>query len=71
MKKGDIFNRNLIINNIQTLTDMYADQGFAFVEINPITSEFLDSVNINFEITLNQITYINRIIIYNYLEKYS
>jgi len=63
MEKGDIFNRNLIINDIQSLTDIYADQGYAFVEINPITSEFLDSVNINFEISLNKKTYINRITI--------
>jgi len=63
MVKGDVFNRNLIIGNIQSLTDLYADQGYAFVEINPITSEFLDSVNINFEIFLNKKTYINRITI--------
>jgi len=63
MEKGDVFNRNLIIDNIQSLTDIYADQGYAFVEINPITSEFLDSVNINFEISLNKKTYINRITI--------
>jgi outer membrane protein insertion porin family len=61
--KGDVFNRNLIITDIQTLTDLYADQGYAFVEVNPITSEFLDSVNISFEISLNKITYINRITI--------
>ena len=61
MKKGDVFNRNLIINNIQSLTDLYADQGYAFAEINPITSEFLDKVNINFQISLNKKTYINRI----------
>ena len=46
MNEGDAFNRNSIIQSIQSLTDMYADQGYAFVEINPITSEFLDSVNI-------------------------
>jgi len=45
------------------LTDMYADQGYAFVEINPITSEYLDTVNINFSVALNNKTYINRIII--------
>jgi len=61
MKKGDVFNRNLIINNIQSLTDLYADQGYAFTEINPITSEFLDAVNIKFQISLNKKTYINRI----------
>ena len=63
MVKGDVFNRNLIISNIQSITDIYADNGYAFVEVNPITSEFLDSVNINFEIFLNKKTYVNRITI--------
>ncbi|WP_416686148.1 outer membrane protein assembly factor BamA [Candidatus Pseudothioglobus sp. Uisw_041] len=63
MSKGDVFNRNLIINDIQTLTDLYANQGYAFVEINPITSDLLDSVDINFEISLNKKTYLNRITI--------
>ena len=63
MAKGDVFNRNLIIEDIQSLTDLYADQGYAFVEVNPITSDFLNSVNIDFEIFLNKKTYINRITI--------
>ncbi|MDB4140166.1 outer membrane protein assembly factor BamA [Candidatus Thioglobus sp.] len=63
MAKGDVFNRNLIIENIQSITDLYADQGYAFVEVNPITSDFLNSVNIDFEIFLNKKTYINRITI--------
>jgi len=63
MNEGDIFNRNLIIKDIQILTDMFADKGYAFVDINPITSEFLNSVNINFEISLNKKVYINRITI--------
>ena len=53
LNKGEVFNRNSIIQNIQSLTDLFADEGYAFVEINPVTSEFLDSVNINFLITLN------------------
>ncbi|MBT4435211.1 outer membrane protein assembly factor BamA, partial [bacterium] len=61
IKKGDIFNRNLVIKNIQTLTDMFADKGYAFVDINPETSELLNSVNINFQISLNKKVYINRI----------
>ena len=63
INEGDAFNRNSIIQSIQSLTDMYADQGYAFVEINPITSEFLNSVNINFDISLNKKVYINRITI--------
>ena len=61
MSDGDIFNRNLVIENIQKLTDMFADKGFAFINVNPITSEFLDKVNITFEISSNQKVYINRI----------
>ena len=63
MNSGDFFNRNLIINDIQNITDFFADLGYAFVEVNPITSEFLDTVDINFNISLNRKTYINRIII--------
>ena len=63
LNEGDIFNRNLVIQSIQTLTDLFADKGYAFVEINPVTSEFLDSVNINFNVSLNQKVYINRITI--------
>ena len=63
LNEGDIFNRNLVIQSIQTLTDLFADQGYAFIDINPITSEFLDSVNIDFIVTLNKKTYINRITI--------
>jgi len=63
LNKGDIFNRNLVIENIQILTDLFADQGYAFVEINPITSDFLDAVNIDFQISLNKKVYINRITI--------
>ena len=63
LKKGDIFNRNSVIQNIQILTDLFADQGYAFVQINPVTSEFLDSVNIDFIVSLNKKVYINRITI--------
>ncbi len=63
MNEGDIFNRNLVIKDIQLLTDMFADKGYAFVNINPETSEFLNTVNINFNITLNKKVYINRITI--------
>jgi len=63
LNEGDIFNRNSIIQNIQSLTDLFADQGYAFVEIDPVTSELLDSVNINFVVSLNKKAYINRITI--------
>ena len=54
MKEGDVFNRNTVIQDIQTITDMFADKGYAFVDIKPNTSEFLNVVNINFDISLNK-----------------
>ena len=61
--EGDIFNRSTIIRDIQTLTDKFADKGFAFVDINPVTTDFINTVNVNFNISLNKKTYINRITI--------
>jgi outer membrane protein insertion porin family len=63
LKEGDVFNRESMIQDIQGLTDIFADEGYAFVDINPVLSEFLDSVNINFVISLNKKVYINRIVI--------
>ena len=63
MGKGDVFNRNSIITDIQKLTDLFADKGYAFVDINPVTKDILDSVNLNFIISLNKKVYINRIAI--------
>ena len=63
INEGDIFNRNLVIKDIQTLTDMFADNGYAYVDINPITSDFLDSINIDFKISLNKKVFVNRITI--------
>ncbi|MDC0195647.1 outer membrane protein assembly factor BamA, partial [Candidatus Thioglobus sp.] len=63
MNEGDIFNRNVVIQDIQKLTDLFADEGYAFVDINPITSDFQNSVNINFNVSLNKKVYINRITI--------
>ena len=63
MEEGSIFNRNQVIQDIQTLTDLFADKGYAFVDINPVTSEALNVVSINFDVSLNKKVYINRIII--------
>jgi len=58
---GEIFNRGFIINSIQSLTDLFADEGYAFIEINPVTSETTNIVDIDFDINLNKKVYINRI----------
>jgi len=63
IKSGDIFNRQSVVNDIQIITDIYSDQGYAFVDINPITQDFLDTINVKINISLNKKVYINRITI--------
>ena len=63
IKSGDIFNRQSVVDDIQTFVDIYSDQGYAFVDINPITQDFLDTVNVKINISLNKKVYINRITI--------
>ena len=62
-KTGDVFNRQIVIDDIQKITDVYADQGYAFVNITPITSDFIDSVEVTIDISLNKKVYVNRIVI--------
>jgi outer membrane protein insertion porin family len=63
LKTGDIFNRSLIMEDIQTITDIYADQGYAFVNIEPITKDILNTVDLAIAISLNKKIYVNRITI--------
>ena len=63
IKSGDIFNRQSVIDDIQKITHVYADQGYAFVDINPTIQDFLDKVNVIINISLNKKVYVNRITI--------
>ncbi len=37
LKGGEIFSRSTLRNDVFTLTDHYADQGYAFANVNPVT----------------------------------
>jgi len=63
IKKGDIFNWQEVVSDVQKITDVFADQGYAFVNVNPTTDDVLDTVNIYFDISLNKKVYVNRITI--------
>ncbi len=63
INKGDIFNWQEVVNDVQKITGVFADQGYAFANINPTTEDVLDTVNIFFDISLNKKTYVNRITI--------
>ena len=38
MKTGDVFSRMVLRNDIISLTDMYADQGYAYANVNPLSN---------------------------------
>ncbi|MDP7554130.1 MAG: outer membrane protein assembly factor BamA [Candidatus Thioglobus sp.] len=61
IQKGEIFNWEAIVNDVQKITDVFVDQGYAFANINPTTEDVLGSVNIYFNISLNKKVYVNRI----------
>jgi outer membrane protein insertion porin family len=65
IKKDDIFERIKVIESIQAITDVFADQGYAFAKINPITSEDAKThvIDLNIDVALNKKVYINRITI--------
>ena len=61
--EGDTFNRGSIMEGIQLINDAFSDQGYAFAEIEPITYDSLDVINVDINISLNKKVYINRITI--------
>jgi outer membrane protein insertion porin family len=63
IQKGKIFNLQTIVSDVQKITDVFVDQGYAFANINPTTEDVLDVVNIHFNISLNKKVYVNRITI--------
>ncbi len=65
IKTGDVFDRKLVIKGIQAVTDVFADQGYAFAKIDPITRDNKQTheIDITVDIDLNKRVYVNRITI--------
>ena len=60
---GEIFNRSLLRTDIFTLTDVYADKGYAFANVNPLTRPDNDkkTVDMTFDMEKGELVYIERI----------
>ncbi len=65
LNTGDIFKRKQVVKGIRAVSNLFANKGYAFAKIDPITKE--DSKNhtieLNVNVSLNQKVYINRITI--------
>ncbi len=60
---GDIFNRSVLRGDIGTLTDVYADKGYAFANVNPLSRPDNDkkTVDMTFDMEKGELVYIERI----------
>ena len=63
IKSGERFNRTRLFEDIQRLTDVYRDQGYAYANVTPNSSLRPDKkeVDLNLEIERGEIVYIDRI----------
>jgi outer membrane protein insertion porin family len=62
---NDVFERKKVIEGIQAITDVFADQGYAFAKVDPITKENTEShiIDLEINVALNKKVYINRVTI--------
>ena len=60
---GEIFNRSILRSDISTLTDVYADKGYAFANVNPLSRPDNDKkiVDMTFDMEKGELVYIDRI----------
>lgn len=63
MKTGDVFNRSELHSSIERLTDLYADEGYANVNVAPLSSKNEEGLTIDlmFDIDQGVKVYIERI----------
>lgn len=63
MKTGDVFSRGALRQEIFSLTDVYADKGYAFANVNPLTTMNIEKkiIDIVFDFEKGEKVYIDRI----------
>ena len=61
--QGEIFSRATLRTDIFTLTDVYADKGYAFANVNPLTKSDPDkkTVDLTFDMEKGELVHIERI----------
>ncbi len=63
IKSGDVFSRSELHDNILALTDLYADRGYAYANVTPLTSKNKNQllIDLNFEIDQGVKVFVERI----------
>jgi outer membrane protein insertion porin family len=65
LKTGEVFSRGTLRGDVFSLTDLYADKGYAFANVNPLTrvNPELKNVDLSFDFEKGEKIYIDRIAI--------
>jgi outer membrane protein insertion porin family len=65
LKTGEVFSRSVLRGDVFQLTDVYADQGYAFANVNPLTrlNPEAKNIDITFDMEKGEKVYIDRITI--------
>jgi len=65
LRKEEFFSRKVLREDVLRLSDLYADQGHAYVEVEPVISKDEDkrTVDVRLEVRKGEIVHINRILI--------
>ncbi len=61
MQSGEVFKRQEVVQSVQSVTNYYADQGHAFIQVETDTEKKGDSIDLKVNIEKNQKVFINRI----------
>lgn len=63
LKKGDVFSRGSLRTDVLTLTDIYADKGYAFTNVTPLSKVNPEqkTIDITFDFEKGEKVYIDRI----------
>lgn len=63
LRTGDVFSRKVLREGVLALSDFYADQGYAYVNVSPLSSVDLEkrTINLVFEIEQGSQVYIDKI----------
>ncbi|MDD3293948.1 MAG: outer membrane protein assembly factor BamA [Geobacteraceae bacterium] len=63
LRKGEVFSREVLRNDVIALTDIYADRGYAFTNVTPLSKIDADKkiIDITYEFEKGDLIYIERI----------
>ena len=66
LKTGDVFSRSELRNSVLALTDLYADNGYAYANVSPLPDKNVETyiINLNLDIDQGRQIYVEKIVVH-------